>query len=96
MAVIQNNLQCLKLPPNLRFKYLVGRTPFAIAQLCRASGFSALHDPASYTRTWYDFDVMDPLPDIWRLLKEVASTVKGNRSLIDKSLPADLIPSFEE
>jgi len=85
-----------KLPPNLRFKYLVVRTPLAIVQLCRAKGFSALHDPMSYTRTWYDFDATDPLPDIWHLLKEVMSTIKGNRSLIDKSLPADLIPSFEE
>lgn len=82
-----------RLPPNLRFKYVAGRTPLALVQLWRAKGFSALRDPLSYTRTWYDFDFSDPLPDLLRLTQEVIRTIRGGRSLNDRCLPPEFIRS---
>ena len=57
---------------------------------------SAFRDPMSYTRNWYDLDVTDPLPDLWRLINGVVGTIKGRRSIIGTSIPAELIPPFEE
>ncbi len=81
--------------PNLRFKYMVGRTPLALCQLWRAKGLQALRDPVRYARTWYDFDIADPLPDLARAYDEIRSALQGQRALIDESLPATLIPSLE-
>ncbi len=84
------------LAPNLRFKYVLGRMPLSMVQLCRAKGISALHDRTAYTCTRWDLDPTDPLPDLWCLMKAMKDTITGNRSLTDKSLPAELIPSFEK
>jgi hypothetical protein len=65
-------------------------------QLFRAKGISALCDPLSYAHTWNDFDIFDPLPDLLRLYWETKEMVRGRRSLIDNSLPAELIPSFAD
>ena len=85
-----------RLPPNLRFKHLLGRMPASMIQLWRAKGFSALHDPVAYTRTRSDLDLMDPLPDLWLLLSWVKRKIASKGWLTDNSLPADLIPSFEK
>ena len=81
-------------PANLRFKYLVGRTPLALIQLWRAKGLSAIRNPSYYSRTWYDFDFSDPLPDLLRLTEEFIRVIRGQRSLNDKCLPGRLVPSI--
>lgn len=82
------------LPPNLRFKYVISRTPASLIQLLRARGFGALKDPRPYARTWYDFDLKDPLPDLFRLYTEVRRALSGRYRLVDETLPPSLDPSF--
>jgi predicted ATP-grasp superfamily ATP-dependent carboligase len=83
-----------RLPPNLRFVYLMGRAPIAFCQLWRAKGFRALRDSRHYTRTWYDFDGRDPVPDLYRLYRELRGVKGGWNRLKDDTLPATLIPAF--
>jgi len=94
LAMGRNTQASESLPGNLRFKYLVGRTPYALIQLWRAKGFSGLRDPGRYARTWYDFDIADPVPDLWRMYDELKNVVRGRKSLVDKTLPVNLIPAF--
>ena len=84
------------LPGNLRFKYIIGRTPYAFIQLVRAKGWAASHDPNKYDNTWYDFDWRDPNPDFWRIYEEIRKLARGERTLSDTSLPESEIPAFAE
>jgi len=83
-----------RLPANLRFKYLIGRTPASLVQLWRSRGRGALKDPRSYSRTWYDFDLGDPLPDLFRCFTELRRAFSGGYKLIDRTLPQEFDPSF--
>jgi len=83
-----------RLPANLRFKYLIGRTPASLVQLWRSRGRRALKDPRSYSRTWYDFDPGDPLPDLFRCFTEVRRALSGGYKLIDRTLAREFDPSF--
>jgi len=82
------------LPGNLRFKYLIGRTPYALVQLMRAKGWAAMRDPNKYDQTWHDFDLRDPGPDVWRIYDEIRKLLRGERILSDTSLPVKLLPVF--
>ncbi|MEH6558938.1 MAG: ATP-grasp domain-containing protein [Oceanicoccus sp.] len=84
------------LPPHLRCRYVIGRTPYSLVQLWRAKGFSALFDPIKYSKTRYDFDLSDPLPELWRVYNEVSTILRGGRSLADETLPAEFIPSYDD
>jgi predicted ATP-grasp superfamily ATP-dependent carboligase len=84
-----------QLPAGLRFRYVIGRSTFALLQLWRAKGLAALRDPRSYRRTWRDFDLDDPLPDLYRLYCEGRSLLAGRRELVDRTLPPEYIPSYE-
>jgi predicted ATP-grasp superfamily ATP-dependent carboligase len=84
------------LAPDLRCRYVIGRTPYSFVQLWRVKGFSALFDPVKYNNTWYDFDVSDPLPELWRVYNEISTILRGGRSLADETLPAEFIPSYDD
>jgi predicted ATP-grasp superfamily ATP-dependent carboligase len=83
-----------QVPAGLRFKYVIGRSTFALWQLWRARGVAALRDPRRYAHTWYDFDRGDPLPDLYRLYCETRNFLAGRRSLTDHTLPPEHIPAF--
>ena len=84
----------VKLDKDLRFKYLIGRTPYALIQLLRAKGLAELRDPKKFSQTWYDFDIRDPVPDLCRVYKEFRKVLRGDRLLVDNTLPANLIPAY--
>jgi predicted ATP-grasp superfamily ATP-dependent carboligase len=86
----------VKLDKNLRFKYLIGRTPYALIQLFRARGFADMRDPIKFSKTWYDFDIRDPGPDLWRVYEEFRKVMRGDRLLVDKTLPPGLIPAYTD
>jgi predicted ATP-grasp superfamily ATP-dependent carboligase len=84
-----------RLPANLRFRYVVGRSVFALSQLWQAKGFAALHDARHYSRTWCDFDLADPMPDLYRLYCEIRNVLAGRRAFTDRTLPPEYIPAYE-
>jgi predicted ATP-grasp superfamily ATP-dependent carboligase len=84
-----------RVPAGLRFKYMIGRSSFALWQLWRAKGLSALRDSRRYSRTWYDFDLSDPLPDLYRFYCESRNLLTGRRSLYDHALAPEHIPAYE-
>jgi predicted ATP-grasp superfamily ATP-dependent carboligase len=84
------------LAPGLRCRYVIGRTPYSLVQLWRAKGFSALWDPIKYNKTGYDFDLSDPLPELWRVYNEISTILRGGRSLEDNTLSAKFIPSYDD
>jgi len=83
-----------KLPRGLRFKASLGRYGLSLVQLWRAKGIGALRDPVSYDRTWSELDLGDPLPELWRLYNDAKAVLRGRRALVDRSLPAELLPSY--
>ncbi len=96
LALHQEVTRAPALPADLRCRYVIGRTPYSLIQLWRAKGFSALRDPIKYSKTWYDFDLSDPLPELWRVYNEISTALRGGRSLSDKTLPVEDIPSYEK
>ncbi len=94
LAMARKTQSYESLAGNLRFKYFIGRTPYAFIQLVRAKGWAASRDSNKYLKTWYDFDWKDPKPDLWRIVQEFRKLARGGRMWSDPSLPESDIPAF--
>lgn len=61
----------------LRYRFWFSQATMAYAQLAAETSLRALRDPERYEKTFRDFDLLDPIPDLSRAARSVAHLITG-------------------
>lgn len=69
----------------VRYSYLFSRTCLAYRELIRHHGLKGLRDPQTYLHRYVDFDLTDPLPDLYKILLTFRRLLRTSGAARDRS-----------
>jgi predicted ATP-grasp superfamily ATP-dependent carboligase len=73
-------------PAGLRYKFLFPQASIGYVQSFREVGWRALWDSRRYKQTFWDVDLADPLPDLYRLLATGHKILTGRYRTVHENL----------